>query len=129
MTSFTCYWFCLECTLNDLHTVHSFTSFKSQPRGPLGLTFPNFLPTVDPSSLTGYPLSHDLILFSSQPVSLSETILFFLMFCFIYLLVVWVLTDVHGLSLVAVSGATLSCGAWAFPFDGLLCCAAQALGA
>ena len=65
MTSFTCYWFCLECTLNDLHTAHSFTSFKSQPRGHLMLTFPNFLPTVDPPSLTGYSLSHDLIVFSS----------------------------------------------------------------
>ena len=35
----------------------------------------------------------------------------------------------HGLSLVAVSGATLHCSAWASHCRGFSCCGARALGA
>ena len=34
----------------------------------------------------------------------------------------------HGLSLVAVRGATLRCGAWASHCGGFSCCGARALG-
>ena len=48
---------------------------------------------------------------------------------FIYLWLRWVFVAVCGLSLVAVSGVTLCCGAQASHSGGFSCCGARALGA
>ena len=128
MTSFTCCWFCLECTLTNLHTAGSFTSFKSQPRCHLREAFPNPLPRIDPSSITGHSLTHDPILFSSQPLPMSEMILFLFFFflfkfLFIYLFIYWlhwVFVATHGLSLVAASGGYSSLRCMGFSLQWLL---------
>ena len=55
--------------------------------------------------------------------------IYYLFIClFIYLQLRWVLVAVCGLSLVAASGGTLRCGAWASHCGGFSCCVAQALG-
>ena len=46
----------------------------------------------------------------------------------IYFWLCWVFVIAHGLSLVAVSRAYSSCGAWASHCGGFACCRAQALG-
>ena len=53
---------------------------------------------------------------------------FFLMNLLIYFWLRWVFVAAHGLSLVAVSGATLHCGARASHCGGFSCCGAGALG-
>ena len=53
------------------------------------------------------------------------------MFCFLNLFcfwLLWVFVAACGLSLVAASGATLPCGAWASHCGGFSCCKAWALG-
>ena len=49
-------------------------------------------------------------------------------YLFIYFWLHWVLVAARGLSLVAVSGATLRCGARASHCSGFSCCGARALG-
>ena len=46
-----------------------------------------------------------------------------------YVWLCWVFVAARGLSLVAASGATLRCGAWASHCGGFSCCGAQAVGA
>ena len=53
---------------------------------------------------------------------------FFNINLFIYLWLCWVFIAAWGLSLVAVSGATLHCGAQASRCGGFSCCGARALG-
>ena len=48
---------------------------------------------------------------------------------FIYFWLRWAFVAVHGLSLVAASGATLRCGAQASHCGGFSCCGARAVGA
>ena len=47
----------------------------------------------------------------------------------IYFWLRWAFVAVHGLSLVAASGATLRCGAQASHCGGFSCCGARAVGA
>ena len=52
----------------------------------------------------------------------------YFVYLFIYFWLRWVFVAACGLSLVAVSGAILPCGAWASHCSGFSCCGAQALG-
>ena len=61
----------------------------------------------------------------SFPPSLPSFLPPFLSF---YFWLCWVIVAVRGLSLVAASGATLRCSAWASHCGGFSCCRAQALG-
>ena len=56
-------------------------------------------------------------------------IIFFYKFIYFYFWLHWVFVAAHGLSLVAMRGATLCCGAGASHCYGFSCCRARALGA
>ena len=51
-----------------------------------------------------------------------------MVFCFLFFWLHWVFIAACRLSLVAASGGTLCCGAWASHCSGFSCCRARALG-
>ena len=86
-----------------------------------GFSFQNFI-YINPISSLRKPtngLSLLLFLKCSDPLTVF----------FIHSWLHWVFVALRRVSLVAASGATLCCGAWASHCSGFSCCRAQALGA
>ena len=61
-------------------------------------------------------------------ISFFKKFIYLFIYLFIYFWLHWVFIAARGLSLVAASGATLRCSAWASHCGGFSCCRAWALG-